>query len=394
MDSMRDQCQGVDLETLDELARKATKDPLFKIVDWSCAKIKEPGHPVTAGVYRFCGTGITGAKQQHWSMILKIVQWQDLTNQFGQDIAAIPEHGAYWKREALVFQSNIIDDRADGLVPVRCYDVVEKGSDTIWLWLEDLEDAAGFGWNLDRHVLAARHFGQFNGAHIERRIDFLPWIHGNRSFLRKWVDAMYRPETSLNKPDVIQHPIIQKAFPQSVINRWMRALSNRDKILNKLDGLTQTLSHQDTDKRNLFSRRSDDGLEQTIVIDWAFLGLAAVGEDLGNQVFGNLSFLCVDCSAAREYQESAFSAYIGGLHEAGWESSIDDVYFAFMANALHYLAFACGGVTGFAAKSRLPLGVDSWAKQNGCTVQEAFFHWGKALMTILEAAEEAWKLVK
>ena len=169
---------------------------------------------------------------------------------------------------------------------------------------------------------------------------------------------------------------------------------NRDSFFNKLDGLTQTLSHQDTDKRNLFSRRSDDGREQTVVIDWAFLGLAAVGEDLGNQVFGNLSFLFVDCSVAREYQEGAFEAYIGGLREAGWQGSIDDVRLAFMANALHYLAFACRRVTIFAANTGLPTGVDSWVKQNSCTAQEGFIHWAKSLVTILEAAEEALKHVE
>jgi hypothetical protein len=389
MDSREEQFQEVGLETLTELARKARNDPFLKIVDWSCAKIKDSGHPITAGVYRFCGTGRTGAKQQHWSLILKIVQWQDLTDWLGRDFSAIPENVTYWKREALVFQLKILDDCTEGLVPVRCFDVVEKGADTIWLWFEDLQEAADFEWNLDRHILAARHFGQFNGAHIERRLDFLPWIHSNSSFLKLFTDALYRRENALKKPDVMQHPIVQKAFPQSIIDRWMRVLDSRDIILNRLDGLTQTLSHQDTDKRNLFSRRGDDGREQTAVIDWAFLGLAAVGEDLGNQVFGNLSFLFVDFSAAREYQEAAFDAYVEGLREAGWQGSMDDVRFAFRANALHYLALACGEVASFAANKGLPFGVDNWVKQNSCTAQEGFIHWGKSLGTILDAVEEA-----
>ena len=120
MDSMEGQFQDIDSKTLNELARKARNDPSLKIVDWSCTKIKGSGHPITAGVYRFSGTGRTGAKQQHWSIILKIVRWQDLTDLLGQDFSAIPEHVTYWKREALVFQLNILGDCTEGLVPVRC----------------------------------------------------------------------------------------------------------------------------------------------------------------------------------------------------------------------------------------------------------------------------------
>ena len=46
--------------------------------------------------------------------------------------------------------------------------------------------------------------------------------------------------------------------------------------------VTSTLSHQDTDRRNLFTRLTAGGQEQTVAIDWGLLGLAAVGEDLGD----------------------------------------------------------------------------------------------------------------
>jgi hypothetical protein len=54
-----------------------------------------------------------------------------------------PSDWNYWKREALVFQSGILDDWKGDLVPVRCYDVVEQPDDSVWLWLEHVREPPG-----------------------------------------------------------------------------------------------------------------------------------------------------------------------------------------------------------------------------------------------------------
>ena len=58
--------------------------------------------------------------------------------------------------------------------------------------------------------------------------------------------------------------------------------------------------------------------DQTVVIDWSFLGTAAVGADLGMQVSGNLYSLYVDPRNAQAYYEAALESYVAGLRDAGW----------------------------------------------------------------------------
>ncbi len=285
MKPLEEQLQTIDAKTLTELIRKAMDNPVVEVVDCSCTKISPRDHPIMAGVYRFSGNSrIQNQDQlQPWSLLLKVIRYTDVTDSFGQDYLAILYSVGFWKREAHVFQSGILNDWNGGLVPVRCYEEAEKETDSIWLWLEDLQKAADTEWSVDRHILAARHFGEFNGARLEHRITVLPWL--NRSFLRQFTALFYQ---TFGSSDVWSHPAVKKAFSRSIVERMLHVLDNRDSILNKLDRQTRALSHQDTDRRNLFARRDAEGREQTVVIDWGSLGLAAIGEDLGNQVLGNL----------------------------------------------------------------------------------------------------------
>ena len=61
--------------------------------------------------------------------------------------------------------------------------------------------------------------------------------------------------------------------------RWQSVWDEREAFLSRVEGAPQTLSHLDFWSRNLF----DDG-GATVAIDWAFVGIAAAGEDASNLV--------------------------------------------------------------------------------------------------------------
>jgi hypothetical protein len=326
-------------------------------------------------------------------LVLKVLRWVDLTNDLGQDSFGDPVHFSYWKREALVFQSGILRDWDGGLVPVQCYGVSAPTPASVWLWLKDVQETDDILWNLDRHILAAHHFGEFNGAHVGKKlIKVFPWL--NQSFIGQYLStfASLGIGDLVRNPTLWAHPVVKRAFPLPVAGRILRVLENNDKILSKLTTQPQTLSHQDTDRRNLFARQRAGGQTQTVAIDWGFLGLAAVGEDLGNQVFGNLFHLEVDASEAHPYQEAAFEAYLEGLGEAGWQGNLEGVRFACAAQALTYIVWVPVILDSFVKEAHLPSWANHWAQNRGYSAEETLERWGEAIYFLLDVADTAGQL--
>src|SRR5919201_6300912 len=79
-------------------------------------------------------------------------------------------------------------------------------------------------------------------------------------------------------PATWRHPLIRRAYPTPVAERLLRLHAGRGVLLDRLDRLPHTLCHLDAFRRNLFARVTDDGRQQTVAIDWASIGFAALGE--------------------------------------------------------------------------------------------------------------------
>jgi hypothetical protein len=77
---------------------------------------------------------------------------------------------------------------------------------------------------------------------------------------------------------------------------------------------------------NLFG---DD--EKTILIDWAYCGIGAVGEDPGNFVPDAILDGFVDANQADELERVVWDGYLAGLADAGWKGDERAVRFAFAA---------------------------------------------------------------
>jgi len=104
-------------------------------------------------------------------------------------------------------------------------------------------------------------------------------------------------------------------------------------FLNALDQLPQTLCHLDAFRRNLFARRTADSREQTVAIDWGFMGQAALGEELVPLVLASVIFFAVDPSELRELDQIAFGNYLEGLHDVGWHGDPRIVRLGYVAAA-------------------------------------------------------------
>jgi hypothetical protein len=306
-------------EQLSELVRAASGRPGADVAEWrreslygGVGAINDARH-----LYRFVGTARDGDDVVPWSLVLK---WFRPTGR--ED----PTLLSYWRREILAFASGLLDDLPGRVAAPRCYGVDDFPDGAVGLWLEELVDADGPRWPLERFGVAARHLGQF-GAHYLRSgvLPDYPWLGGG--YLRRWTG----PRTQVVDGDerTTDHPflsLLAHAPGQPVIGRhWTRELvaatrrlyEERERLFDAHDRLPRTLVHGDTGRRNLFGRRRPDGTDETVLIDWGYCGIGAVGEDLHLMVVWTAQMFDVELGQMDEIEQLVLDGYQAGLADAG-----------------------------------------------------------------------------
>lgn len=315
-------------ETLLPPVRRALNDEAAELVDWH----REPlaytvQTPIAGGVSRVIGSARIRGVVMPWSLVLKIARapegraWPDgriAPPGWGME----PTHTQYWRREAMAYRSGLLDDLPAGVVAPRCYGVAERGSGTVWLWLEMIEGVVPSPWPLARYGDAARCLGRFNGAYLAGRpLPTDPWL--NRGFLRGWTNDPVRAALAetITRAETWEHPLVRRAFPAPAADRFLRLLAEHPALLAALDRLPQTLSHLDASSDNLLVRRDAAGREGIVALDWAFVGIAAVGEEVGHLVARSLLAGAVPAAEAEQLRAVVLAGYMEGLQDAGWRCS-------------------------------------------------------------------------
>ena len=155
------------------------KDCVSKIVGEKMISIKQvdvesiAGHSInfiTDGIFRLSGTAYIQEKEVPWSLVLKIIKR-------AEEEKNNPMHHNYWKREALVNQTNILNAFADVFYVPQCYKVEEKENGTIWLWMEEIKQNDQLDCSEEDFAFIARQLGIFNGIYLNKKIVHKePWI--------------------------------------------------------------------------------------------------------------------------------------------------------------------------------------------------------------------------
>lgn len=321
---------GLNDEALAGPVRRMLVDAAAELVDWRHEPLAYTvRNPLAGGVFRVTGHVRTRGEVRPWSLILKIAHspagrsWPDgrvAPPGWGMN----PAHSQYWKREALAYRSGLLDNLPGGLVAPRCFGVDERGDDVIWLWLEEMRESARRPWPLARYGLAARHLGRFNGAYrAGRPLPTAPWL--NRGFLCAWTadPARVTLTETIVSAETWAHPLVRAAFPIPVADRLRRLHSERETLLTTLERLPQTLCHLDAFPGNLLAHENAAGKQQTVALDWAFVGLAAVGEEIGHLIAWSLLLGIVAADEAEALRTVVLAGYTEGLREAGWPGSAE-----------------------------------------------------------------------
>ena len=208
--------------------------------------------------------------------------------------AAEPEHPYYWRREVCAYESGLLHRLPGGVRAPRCRGRFERADGSVALWLEALFQPVRF---IEVYGRAARSLGRMQGA-LAAAPPAEGWL--SRRWLRAYLDLR-----------------LELTGPRS---------DEQEDALRKLEACPQTLCHLDFYPENLFG----DG-DDPILVDWAYCGLGALGEDPGNFVPDALLDRFVPPEQADELERAVWHGYRAGLADAGWRGDECAVRFAFCA---------------------------------------------------------------
>jgi hypothetical protein len=334
-----DSLKMIDSIMLTQLVRKVLKHDDAMVDDWKYDALQ--GASFNSGTYRFSGNAHSGDDILPWSLILKVTRSPD-----GKDDPATLD---YWKREALAYQSNLLENLPGGLRAPQCFGVVEQPGLEIWLWLEEIVNETQASWTLEQYGTVAHHLGQFNGTYFkERSLPDQPWLARGR--LRTWVaDAI--PVIPVSA-EVLAHPFVSRVYPDDIYQRMLRVWSEHENWLTFIENQPQTLAHLDAFRRNLFVSRDHRGQEQTILIDWALVGSAALGEEIAPLVAASLNFLEINSNKAQALDVIVFTNYLEGLKETGWQGNPQIVRFTYIVSAILRYSIGVIGITSMIADEK------------------------------------------
>jgi hypothetical protein len=296
---------SLDSATLLPLVERATGHALTAIGQWSAAPISG-GAGQGLGVYRLQGTADGPAGPMRWSLVMKVLAAQGHT----------PGDPDGWQREALAYQSGLLQHLPGSIGVPRCYGVTAQPG-IRQIWLEDLGDIRQEAWSLADYRRVAGEFGRMNAAYltgtplpqdawlargwhrrVERHAGLLEQLGAARN--DKWVRRIVAPHTT-----------------DALLELWRERAS----YLRILEALPQTLCHRDAMRRNLV-RRQQPGHEQTVAFDWAYAGFGALGEELAPLVAASVMVTDVGLLSALELEAQALAGYAEGLRGSGWDGDI------------------------------------------------------------------------
>jgi hypothetical protein len=308
----------LDDQTVGRIVQKATRTQGVVAPDWTISTISSGGGEA-AGIYRVVGTSTEDRKAFPWTLILKILEPSaGLGN---------PSKWNNGEREALAYRSGLLDELDIGLTAPRCVEIDTAVDGTTWLWLEDVAGEADATWPVSRYGLAAYHLGLFNGSYSgNAALPTHPWLSQN--WLRGWI------EEAAPFIDVLaehrDHPnVVQMYDVDHILGLWR----DRHRRLDYVENLPQTLCHLDAYRGNLFSRRDPAGQEQTVAIDWAFVGHAAFGEELASLVAASVASGHVEPERMKELEKTVLEGYLDGLNDENCPVRSSEVYDAYAMSA-------------------------------------------------------------
>jgi hypothetical protein len=241
-----------------------------------------------------------------------------------RDYTEIQDAFLYWRREALVAESDLLADLPAGLFVPRYLGTTQVSDGDICLWQEMLPPD-DHTWTWSNYREAAYRLGQWQGkTHISQSLPDqsqanLPWLSQN--WLAGWTEG-----SLIYIIDMIagmngwQYPLLLTHFSPDELAQLQQLWRERHTLLAQLATLPKTLCHLDAYYANMVWRDSD-----LVLLDWANVGQAALGEELAAFVGATLWFNHAPITEAETLEAAVFDGYLAGLRAVGWDGDAGHV---------------------------------------------------------------------
>ncbi|MGR6920841.1 phosphotransferase [[Actinomadura] parvosata] len=128
-----------------------------------------------------------------------------------------------------------------------------------------------------------------------------------------------------------RHPLVGENLPPGLRGELLRLHRDREWLLNVMESLPRALCHLD-----LWPSNALDAGGESVLIDWAFAGDGALGEDIGNHIPDSVFDLYIPAAHLPELDAAMYGGYVRGLREAGWRGDERLVRLAVCASAVKY----------------------------------------------------------
>jgi hypothetical protein len=273
----------------------------------------------------------------------------------------------------------------------------------LWMWLECLDDSQPkVRWTETQHEAAAYDLGVFNAQWCTHppNLQDCGWLL--QHWLRRWIDyfRVIGALHAVEHRDWWSHPLIAAALAPSTYDRFAALMRDAERLVTVLETLPVSLAHQDAQWRNLFQvNGTDPGRPpaRTQAIDWALLGLAPLGADLGHMIGCNIENWAVD--DPRQHDLTVTAAYLHGLLDSGWRGDERAVRFACATTAAVQMGSYLGAEVSWLHGEPVEAGpavLSSWpqdrATRQKVTLEAAMAGWATQFSYLLDLADEARQL--
>ncbi|MFF1821427.1 hypothetical protein ACFVWG_29260 [Kribbella sp. NPDC058245] len=140
------------------------------------------------------------------------------------------------------------------------------------------------------------------------------------------------PWELVDDDDAWQQPLIAETWPAGLRAAWHELLANREELLRLVESSPRARCHLDLWVSNVIQRPSGE----FALLDWAFTGDGARGEDIGNHIPDAVFDLFWPAEQHAELADACLTGYLAGLDEAGWRGDSDVVRRAVLASGVKY----------------------------------------------------------
>ncbi|MFH9089319.1 phosphotransferase [Streptomyces sp. NPDC017673] len=315
-------------------------DPAARVTDVQATPIGyESWSRSSDGLYDVSGTARTAHGDRAWRLVLKQVshrRWTpapgDLARQM-DDGGDAPGDWAYWRREALLLESGLLDRLPDGFAAPRCLATTPRGGagQGLRLWLERVTGVPGDRWTADDLLTAAYDLGRCHARYLAEPPAPRPWFC--RPFLEQRAligraALIGRVEEAAGTAD----PLLRRLFPRAAATALRTLWERHAQVVDLMRRLPHTLVHRDLTPGNLFRAPG-----RTVAIDWGQTGLGPAGEDLATLVLSSRPAGHLDAQGLADLGTAAAARHRAGLAEGGWHGDPETVAVAYrLVAAFHY----------------------------------------------------------